>query len=494
MAGIGFELKKIFKKQSISRMFAGAFYSTTVVLGPTLIIIGLLIALYIGLNFFGINYSERALLSSAILYIFVFSVLITAPFNAVFSRYIADKIYSNEPGDILPSYYLCLSLCSVVSALLGIPFSLHLWLVGGVEFLFVLLCYCAFVTMVIILISMIYLHVTKEYRTITLFFILGAVIGIVMGFVLRYLLHVAVLYAILASVAAGLLLIAALQFSYIRRFFRQNSYVYRPCWQYLWQFRRLFLCNLFYSLGLYVHNFVFWAQPGRMVIANSFVSNPTYDMATFLAVFTNLSMTVLFTVMVETKFHQNYQNFNEAVYGSTLAEIRISKDTMFRTLEDQQIHLMGVQAIITIVIYILARVFLPLIGISSNILTIYALLCVAYYVMMVMYNNIVVLFYFNDNWGAMLAALLFFAVTFLGTLVSCRLPIELYGLGIFLGSMVGWTFGFFRIRYLKHHFYTHIFCYKRVLHTVRKERASDIVFKRDMAFGPEAKAVEKQPR
>ena len=482
MAGIGFELKKIFRKQSITSTFIGSFYSTTVVLGPTLIIIALLIILYLGLGFFGIDYIHRELLSSTILYIFIFSVLISAPFNAVFSRYIADKIYNDEHFDILPSYYACLALCTAVASCFGIPFAVRLVVVGQVEFLYVLFAYCAFISLVTILISMIYLHATKEYRIVTLFFLIGAAVSIVLALVTHYIFHISVIYSIIISMAVGLLLIAVLQFSYIRRFFDSTSNRYGECIKYLWTYRRLFLCNLFYSLGLYVHNFVFWTRPGNLIVVDCFVSHPVYDMATFLAVFTNISFTVLFTVMVETKFHEHYQSFNEAVYGSTLSEVHIYKRTMFRTLEHQQANLLGIQAIITIVIYILAMVLLPLWGFSSNILSVYAVLCVAYYVMMIMYSNIVVLFYFNDNWGAMFTAFLFFVTTFLGTLVSCHLRMELYGLGVFFGAIVSWTFVFFRLRFLRKHFDAHIFCDMKVLNSVQENKPSDIVYKRDMTL------------
>ncbi|MFQ9873365.1 MAG: exopolysaccharide Pel transporter PelG, partial [Oscillospiraceae bacterium] len=105
MAGIGFELKKIYKKDGISRTLTGALYSSIVTVGPTLIVVVTILLLYLFLGMSNVSVTQREVLSSTILYVFIFSVILTAPFNSVFSRYLADKFYVEEFEDILPSYY-----------------------------------------------------------------------------------------------------------------------------------------------------------------------------------------------------------------------------------------------------------------------------------------------------------------------------------------------------------------------------------------------------
>ena len=51
---------------------------------------------------------------------------------------------------------------------------------------------------------------------------------------------------------------------------------------------KLIASNFLYALGLFAHNFVFWTRPGH-VVADTFVCNQPYDMASFLAVITNIS-------------------------------------------------------------------------------------------------------------------------------------------------------------------------------------------------------------
>ena len=96
MAGIGFELKRIFKKDSLFCALSGTVYSTIVVIGPTIIVMGTLLLLYGVLGYMNVIYAERELLSSTILYIFIFALILTAPINAVLSRYVADRIFEEN--------------------------------------------------------------------------------------------------------------------------------------------------------------------------------------------------------------------------------------------------------------------------------------------------------------------------------------------------------------------------------------------------------------
>ena len=106
MAGIGFELKKIYRKEGIARSAMGVLYSTLVTIGPMVLVICAILFLYFFLGVTGISYADRELLSSMILYTFIFSVILTSPFNVVLSRYLADKFYLEEYGGILDSYYM----------------------------------------------------------------------------------------------------------------------------------------------------------------------------------------------------------------------------------------------------------------------------------------------------------------------------------------------------------------------------------------------------
>lgn len=483
MAGIGFELKKIYRKESISRGLAGIVYSSIVTIGPMILVICSILLMYFLLGMSEISFAKRELLSSTILYTFIFSVILTSPFNVVFSRYLADKFYLEEYSDILASYYTGNTLCCVIATAMFLPAALSLKLRGNIDTPFILAAYVQWMSLVILFFAITYLHATKDYKIIAMFFLIGMAVTVVVAAAARFLLKTDEIHAIIYGLALGFFVIAAGDFSYIKRYFRSPSQEYGECVRYMFQFRRLLGANLFYILGLYVHNFVFWTTSDRLFIASTFYSHQSYDMASCLAMFTNISAMVSFTVVVETRFHTAYKEYMEAVIGGTYKMIAKGRRKMFRTLSQQIIQVFGSQTAITTLIFLFFVLFGRRIGFDSVTLSIYPALVVAYLGIFMMYGNIIYLYYFSDETGAFLTAFLFFSVTLAGSILSSKLPIPFWGMGAFAGMLAGWTFSFFRIRWIERNMDTFIFCDYKVVDTMKSSNKGRIIYKRERGSG-----------
>ena len=109
----------------------------------------------------------------------------------------------------------------------------------------------------------------------------------------------------------------------------------------LLRFWKLVLANTFYTLGLFIHNFVFWNSGLRNVVANSFVCAESYDFATCLGMFTNLSASILFVSLIEMHFNQRYKDFSQSIIGGRLIDIKKTKARMFRMLTDMLMSMVG---------------------------------------------------------------------------------------------------------------------------------------------------------
>ena len=218
------------------------------------------------------------------------------------------------------------------------------------------------------------------------------------------------------------------------------------------------MTNSLYILGLYIHNFVFWTTDLRMTVAKSFVCNQSYDMASCLAMFTNLSATVIFITRVEMHFHEKYKRYSEAVIGGRGADIENTKRRMFRQLASELMNLARIQFIISVVIYLLCIIFLPGMGISGMTMKIYPLLAAGYFVLFLMYAAIIFLYYFNDLAGAVRTAVLFCGVTFVGSMFSTHLTEIWYGTGLLAGTFAGWCSAYTRLRWVEKNMDVHIFC------------------------------------
>ena len=398
-----------------------------------------------------------------ILYIFIFALLTASPFNSVLSKYVSDVIYEERYEDIRPCYYLGLLMNILLSCLLGIPFCLWEHFVGKVDVFYVFIGYCGYISLVLVFYSMIYLSIAKDYEKISLFFFLGMLEAFLLSLFLRYIMHWGIRESMLFALMTGFFLIAFLESAVVKRYFINNSNRYRSVLRYFRKYWKLVVSNFFYNLGLYIHNFVFWTTEMKLVLVKSFVCNQPYDMATCLAMFTNLSATVIFITRVEMHFHDKYKRYSEAVIGGKGADIDTAKKEMFRQLSAELVNLVRIQFIITTVIYLACVVLLPRAGISSLTLRIYSCLTAGYFMLFLMYSEIIFLYYFNDLTGAAITSLSFCLVTFAGSIFSTHLPELWYGMGVVLGAFTGWTVAYIRLRYMERHLDAHIFCKGSIL-------------------------------
>lgn len=478
MAGIGVKLRKIYGRNTISSNLFGFSYSTVITIAPMFLVILAVIIMQKILGFSRVGYADRELYSCTVLYIFVFALLTASPFNAVLSRYMSDVIYRESYDDILACYNLGLFMNIILSCLLGIPFCIWEYVVGKVELYYVLGGYCGYISLALVFYSMLYLSICKDYKKISQFFLIGMVVTVLLSFILVKLLLWEITFGMLVSLDIGFLLIGSLEFALVRSYFRENSGNYREALGYFRKNWQLVATNFLYSLGLFVHNFVFWTTDMHMIVAKSFVCMTTYDMATCIAMFTNISSSVIFISGVEMRFHDRYKKYSEAVIGGRGMDIRNAKQRMFEQLADELMRLVRIQFIVTVVIFFLCIIFMPQMGFGGLVMQIYPCLAAGYFILFTMYAAMIFLYYFNDLNGALATACSFVVATVLVSIWATHLTPIWYGVGLVVGTLVGWSVAYIRLRTMEKNLDVHIFCNGSIMKTGRGIKPSGKVFER----------------
>ena len=481
MSGIGVDLNKIFEKNTVVTTIIGSGYSLVVTVAPMFLVIGNILIMGQVLGFSEAGYISRELFSCTILYIFIFALLTAAPFNPVLSRYLSDVIYEENYQDILPCFYIGLVLNIVTSCLVGIPFCIWEYIVGNVDIIYIFTGFCGYIALVLVFYAMLYLSICKDYRKISLFFFIGMAEAFLLAVVLVFIFGWDVTYSMLFSIVVGFFTTACLEIATIKRYFKRNSNHYGRVLSYFKKYWKLMATNFLYTLGLYIHNFVFWTTDLKMVVADSFVCAPTYDMATCIAMFTNISSSIIFITRVEMHFHQRYKAYSEAVIGGRGADIENTKKRMFAQLAGELMNLVRVQFIVSVVVYLICIVFLPQFGFSGLVLKIYPCLAAGYFILFVMYAAIIFLYYYNDLNGAMLTSFCFCLGTFLGSMVSKEFIEIWYGSGLIFGAILGWSVAHARLRWVERNLDVHTFCKGVLLKKGKGTKPPQKVFDRTLS-------------
>ncbi len=484
MAGIGVKLNKIYEKNTIASDLYGFFYSSLLTVAPMFLVIGVIILIQWVMGFSNSMYSTRELFASTVLYVFIFSLLSASPLNAVLSRYLSDIIFDEHYEDIMPCYYVGLLMNVVIGLILAVPFCVHEYLTGLVPLYYVCTGFCGFLTLLMVFYSMLYLNISKDYSKISLFFLIGMGFSFLMALCLVKLLGWEVTYSILLSLTVGFHLIASLEFAQIRSYFRENSRRYKPVLQYFKKYWQLVAANFLYTLGLYIHNFVFWTTPDHLIVVRSFVSHQNYDMATCLAMFTNISATIIFISRIEMNFHERYKAYSEAVIGGRGMDVENTKSRMFLQLADEITSLSRIQFIVTVVVFLLCLVLLPQFGFGGSVMRIYPMLALGYYILFLMYAEILFLYYFNDLTGAVITTLMFALTTCLGAFVSTHFTEIWYGTGLVIGAFIGFSTGYARLRWIERNLDVHVFCNGHILKQGEGPMPSNLVYDRDRGIAP----------
>jgi len=478
MSGIGVKLNYIYEKNTIITRLIGAGYSVSITIAPLLVVIGTLALMMKVLGFSSVSYASRELFASTVMYIFIFALVSSAPFNAVLSKYLSDIIFEEKFEDILPCFYIGLLMNVSFSCILGIPFCLWEYFVGHVNLIYVFTGFCGYISLVFAFYTMLYLSICKDYFKATLFYIIGLMTTFITSIILVYVFSWEITYSMLLSLSIGFFIIASLGIAVINSYFRMNSHKYRRVFSYFRIYWKLVLANLAYIVGLFIHNFVFWTTDLKMVVAHSFVSAEAYDMASCLAMFTNISASVIFVSRVEMNFHFRYKIYSEAIIGGRLADIEKAKKRVFRQMASELMDLTRIQFIISICLYIAFIVILPQFGFSGMVMRIYPCLAAGYFILFLMYSSIIFLYYFNDLTGSLMTSLSFLVMTFAGSILATNLSEIWYGIGLFLGAFCGWVVSYFRLRWLEQNIDTHIFCKGELLKKGIGKKPNEMVFRR----------------
>ena len=94
---------------------------------------------------------------------------------------------------------------------------------------------------------------------ISLHFALGMIVSFLLSLFFRYICKMSIPYSMLLSLAIGFFVTAVFEWAKVHQFFPDNSEEYRRVFVYFKRYWHLILINFLYTLGLFIHNFVFWA-------------------------------------------------------------------------------------------------------------------------------------------------------------------------------------------------------------------------------------------
>ena len=426
MAGIGFQLNKLARRDDLMGLAGAYFHSAFAIAGPWLFTV---IALAITTAIYGGSVRSELLdFRAIIVYNFSFSLVFSAPVFMIVTRYLADHIHvknvTTAPTVLLESLALVF-LCNLPIGLLfyafyfemELPLRLasfaNLFLIAGVWLLSV------------------YLTALKDFAAVTRAYLLGMTVAVIAAEF--FFDHQAA--GMLAGYNIGLTLIV---FLLAARIFAE--YPYRltrnfaliPFWRKYWE---LALAGFFYNLALWIDKWIMWFAPEAVQLPSKMRFYPDYDSAMFMAAMTILPSLALFVFSVETNFFNHYRRF----YGNILAHASLKRiRSLQKNIQDSILeggrNVMLMQGAIALLVILLAPQLFERVGMFFMQLGIFRLGVLGSFFQVLLLFSTIILAYFDCRRINLGIFFFYLASNALLTLVSLELGFGYYGYGFFLSS------------------------------------------------------------
>ncbi|WGS64179.1 exopolysaccharide Pel transporter PelG [Marinitoga aeolica] len=342
MAGVGFRLNKMFHKGGVSTDLLAIAYSVVVSSGPWIITT---ISLWIILNFFKIT---NLYFNIAIVYSFVFSIIISGLFIMFESRRISDLIYMKQYKKIIPEVMGMLVyaiLFTILFLLVFFLFNKHeLWFVLSFAYLFISL-----LTLWIISIASVSTDAVNWY--IMAYLIMGFFSIILsnyfgsennpLGYILGYAFGVNIgtfVHYMITLIYFGTEMNITFEWMKEIKKYWQNIFI-----------------GFTYYLALWIDDFITWHSKNFGEIPlKGFHFSFIYDSPMFLAYLTIIPTATMFILVLETRFYKTYKLFYDSlIEGYNYSEILIRQKNMEKELKFDINLTVRVQIIITLILFFL---------------------------------------------------------------------------------------------------------------------------------------------
>ena len=429
MAGIGFELRKLARRDDLMGVVASLTHASVVSTGPWIMTVMALAALDI-IGGRWLDPEEMKVFRIIVIYNFAFSLVAAGPLMMIATRYLADRIYEKRvtetPGMMVGGFMVLLIQMPIAIWFYGILAALDPAVrIAAIANYFVI----SFIWYVGI-----FLSALRDFRSITI----GFAIGMSSAFTFSVLLGERWGAAgMLTGFSLGLALLLSLQ---VARVLVEFPYGFVRPFAFLAAARKyweLTLGALFYNLAVWVDKWIMWTLPDRDEIAAVLISYPLYDSTMFLAYMTVIPAIAVFVLSVETDFFERYQNFYKDVSGhAPWRKLGEDHQEILASLSRGLRNVVVFQGCITAFVVLSAPKLLSLLGVNLIGLGMFRLGVIGSFFHVLMAFVSVILAYFDLRRKLLFVYFLLFVTNTVFSLVSTSLGFAYYGYGFFLSALV----------------------------------------------------------
>ncbi len=433
MAGIGFELRRTLRKNTLISLVQAYAYAGVIGSGPWVFsIVGILL-----IGIFSASVVVPGVLvtqfQTSVTYLVASSLILTGLVQLAFTRFISDRLFEKRRDMVLPNLHGVLLVVLLVSGALG---SLAIFVVlPGQGVLYRLLMLAGFTLMCAVWVLTVLLSGMKRYKTIVMLF--GGAYALIV--ISALLLRPWGLEGLLGGFVLGnYVLLVGMWILVVREFNPSGPIIAFDFAQRKFLYPSLMAIGLLYNVGIWADKFMFWYfQPTSQAIIGSLRASLIYDMPVFLSYLSIIPGMAVFLVRIETDFVEFYDKFYDAVRsGGSLEHIESMRDEMVFSIQQGLGEIAKIQTLAVLVTFVAGPSILDLLGISRLYLPLLHVQVIGAGLQVGLMAILNVFFYLDQRRTVLLLCVQFVVLNTVMTGFTLYQGAALYGYGFALATLI----------------------------------------------------------
>jgi polysaccharide biosynthesis protein PelG len=432
MAGIGFELRKLIRKDTLLSLLKAYAFAGLISSGPwVLSILGMLLIGFLAVSTQGTDLAVVQF-QVTVTNIIGLSLVLTGGFQLAFTRFVADRLFEKKADIVFGNYLAILLVVTVMSLLLIAPASYFFF--QDTSLLYKLLLLGCFVTVSCIWISTVFLSGLKEYVAIVALYGLGYAVATIAAALLKS----GGLEGLLTGFLIGQVVLLVGMHTLIARNFNIASRISFLAFDKKLRYPTLFWIGVLYNLGAWIDKVIFWYWPSTSTpIIGILRSSVVYDLPVFLAYLSIIPGMAIFLVRIETDFVEFYDGFYNAVReGGSLETIEKHRNSMVETIRTGFLEILKIQTIAILMFVVAGAAVLRFIGISELYVPLLTIQSVAAGLQVLFLSILTVYFYLDERRTVLFLCILFVVSNALLTFISLHLGPAYFGYGFAISLLI----------------------------------------------------------
>ncbi len=429
MAGIGFELRRLLRKNTLIGLVEAYAYAGIIGSGPWvfsivgILLVGLFSASLVVPSFLVTQFQ------TSVTYLVAGSLILTGLVQLAFTRFVSDRLFEKKRDQVLPNLHGLLLI-----VILGASLLLFLALPGlGVAYRLLMLA--GFVIMCAVWVLTVLLSGMKRYQAIVLLFGGSYALIVVLSLLLRPL----GLEGLLGGFVFGnLVLLGGMWLLTVHDFAGPGPFLRFDFLRPELAYPTLMAIGFLYNLAVWADKFMFWYfPPTSEPIIGSFRASLIYDLPVFLSYLSIIPGMAVFLVRIETDFVEYYNKFYDAVRGGgSLEFIESMRDEMVYSIQQGLSEIGKIQTLAILTTFVAGPALLDALGISQLYLPLLHVQVIGAGLQVALMAVLNVFFYLDQRRIVLFLCLEFLLLNVLFTAGTLWFGAALYGYGFTLAALL----------------------------------------------------------